>query len=331
MKDEFDWIKSITPQHSFQKELVAGIGDDAALWSVNEHMDQVVCVDTMVEGVHFTRDTLSSYQVGFKALAVNISDVAAMGGIPQFYLVSIAISPDWNEEELKEIYEGMNELAKTHKMDLIGGDTVSTKGPLVLTVTVIGKVEKGRKLLRSYAKPDDIVFLTGTTGESAAGLDLLLLKTRHAVFTDNEKKWIHQHQMPIPHIEQGRILANSGYRISLNDVSDGIASELNEIAESSNVTIHIQRDKLPVSSSFAELQENGRLTHQLYGGEDYVLVGTASIEDFVKLTEAFQQHSLSLYEIGKVGEAGKTAVYLHKKNEEPELLAKKGFNHFRER
>ncbi len=331
IKDEFDWIKSITPHHFFQKELVTGIGDDAALWSVNENMDQVVCVDTMVEGVHFTKDTLSPYQAGFKALAVNVSDIAAMGGIPQFYLVSIAISPDWKEEELKEIYEGMAELAKTSKMDLIGGDTVSTKGPLVLTVTVIGKVEKGRRVLRSNAKPGDIVFLTGTTGESAAGLHLLLEKTRHAVFTENEKKWIQQHQMPIPHIQQGRILAKSDFRISLNDVSDGIASELNEIAEASRVTIHIERDKLPVSSSLAELKGNDKLNHQLFGGEDYVLVGTAAEVDFLKLAAIFQQHSLPLYEIGKVGEAGKTAVYLLKKNEEPELLAKKGFNHFRER
>ncbi|MFG6497583.1 thiamine-phosphate kinase [Fictibacillus sp. UD] len=331
VKDEFDWIKSITPQHFFQKELVAGIGDDAALFSVSEHMDQVVCVDTMVEDVHFTRNTLSPYQVGFKALAVNVSDIAAMGGIPQFYLVSIAISPDWNEKELQEIYEGMAELAKTFHIDLIGGDTVSTKGPLVLTVTVIGKVEKGRHLFRSNAKPGDSVFLTGTTGESAAGLNLLLEKTRHSVFTDNEKQWVQQHQMPAPHIQQGRILAKSGFRVSLNDVSDGIASELNEIAESSGVTIHIQSGMLPVSPTFAELQENNRLTHQLYGGEDYVLVGTASKEDFVKLAAAFQQHSLPLYEIGKVGEADKTAVYLHKKDEEPELLEKKGFNHFRER
>ncbi|RGP35062.1 thiamine-phosphate kinase, partial [Pseudotabrizicola alkalilacus] len=82
MKDEFEWINSITPGHFFQKEVVQGIGDDAALWSVNEEMDQVVCVDTMVEGVHFTKNTLSPYQMGFKALAVNVSDIAAMGGIP---------------------------------------------------------------------------------------------------------------------------------------------------------------------------------------------------------------------------------------------------------
>lgn len=332
MNDEFEWIKSITPNHAYQKELLAGIGDDAALWSVDENMDQVVCVDTMVEGVHFTKDTLSPYQAGFKALAVNVSDIAAMGGIPQFYLVSIAISKEWDEEELQEIYQGMGDLAKNYKMDLIGGDTVSTKGPLVLTVTVIGKVEKGRRLLRSNAKSGDSVFLTGATGESAAGLHVLLEKTRHAVFTNNEETWIQQHQMPVPHVEQGRIFALSGFRISLNDVSDGIASELNEIAEASHVKIHIQKDKLPVSSSLSELPVDDRLNHQLFGGEDYVLVGTVSKGDFRKLASTFKKRSLPLYEIGEVGEAGSPEVYLHSdKVEKPERLTKKGFNHFRER
>jgi thiamine-monophosphate kinase len=299
---------------------------------VNEEMDQVVCVDTMVEGVHFTRDTLSSFQTGFKALAVNLSDLAAMGAIPQFYLVSIAIPQSWKEEELQEMYRGMAELAKGLQMDLIGGDTVSTKGPLVLTVTVIGKVEKGRHLLRCHAKPGDVVFLTGATGESAAGLHILLNRTRHSVFTKSEEAWTRQHQMPVPHVRQGRILAESGFRLSLNDVSDGIASELNEIAEASGVSIHIQKEKLPVSHALAEVPEDLRLEHQLFGGEDYVLVGTAMKEDFIELVKVFKQHSLFLYEIGNVEEAGNIEVYLHHENKhQPERLTKKGFNHFRER
>lgn len=332
LRDEFEWIKSITPASSFQKELVVGIGDDAALWTVDEGMDQVVCVDTMVEGVHFTRDTLSPYQIGHKALAVNLSDLGAMGAIPQFYLVSIAISKDWNEEVLQEVYKGMTDLANAYKTDLIGGDTVSTNGPLVLTVTVIGKVEKGKHLLRSNAKPNDVVFLTGATGDSAAGLSLLLEKKRHHVFNKEETPLIAQHQMPDPHIKQGRLLAQSGYRISLNDVSDGVASELNEIAEASNVAVHIDEDKIPFSAYLAQYPKNERLNHQLFGGEDYVLTGTIAKEDFKEIALIFKQHSLPLYEIGRVGEAGKAAVYLHRDHKrEPELLTKKGFNHFRER
>ncbi|WP_226537624.1 thiamine-phosphate kinase [Fictibacillus halophilus] len=332
LQDEFEWIKSITPDSSYQKELVMGIGDDAALWSVNKEMDQVVCVDTMVEGVHFTKDTLSPYQVGYKALAVNLSDLGAMGAIPQFYLVSIAIAKDWNAEELSEVYKGMAVLASKYKTDLIGGDTVSTKGPLVLTVTVIGKVEKGKSLLRKNAKPGDSVFLTGVTGESAAGLQLLLKNTRHHHFSSDEKQLILQHQMPAPHIEQGRILASSGFRISLNDVSDGIASELNEIAEASQVALHIDENKIPVSRLLARYPKNEQLNFQLYGGEDYVLTGTVNQDQFEPLSKLFQQHSLKIFEIGKVGEAGNAAVYLHRnENESPEQITKQGFNHFRER
>lgn len=332
LHDEFEWIKSITPDSFYQKELVMGIGDDAALWSVNKEMDQVVCVDTMVEGVHFTKDTLSPYQAGYKAFAVNLSDLGAMGAIPQFYLVSIAISKDWNEEELSEVYKGMADLALKYKTDLIGGDTVSTKGPLVLTVTVIGKVEKGKRLLRKNAKQGDSVFLTGVTGESAAGLQLLLKSTRHHHFSSDEQQMILQHQMPSPHIEQGRILASSGFRISLNDVSDGIASELNEIAEASQVTIHIDENKIPVSPLLARYPKNDQLKYQLYGGEDYVLTGTVAQDQFEPLSKLFQQYSLKIFEIGKVGEAGNAAVYLHRnENESPERIKKQGFNHFRER
>ncbi|MFE1246045.1 thiamine-phosphate kinase [Fictibacillus sp. NPDC058756] len=332
LHDEFEWIKSITPNSSFQKELVTGIGDDAALWSVNKEMDQVVCVDTMVEGVHFTKDTLSPYQVGYKALAVNLSDLGAMGAIPQFYLVSIAISKDWNAEELGEVYKGMASLASKYKTDLIGGDTVSTKGPLVLTVTVIGKVEKGKRLLRKNAEPGDSVFLTGVTGESAAGLKLLLEKTRHHHFNSDEEQLILQHQMPAPHIEPGRILASSGFRISLNDVSDGIASELNEIAEASQVTIHIDENKIPVSPLLVRYPKNEQLKYQLFGGEDYVLTGTVAQDQFEQLSILFQQHSSEIFEIGKVGEAGNAAVYLYRnENESSERITKQGFNHFRER
>ncbi|MDR7074988.1 thiamine-phosphate kinase [Fictibacillus barbaricus] len=326
LRDEFEWIKSIIPSHSHQKNLLMGIGDDAAIWSVDEDMDQVVCVDTMVEGVHFTRDTLSPAQIGHKALAVNLSDIAAMGAIPQFYLVSIAISPECTEEELHDLYEGMRKLADLYKTDLIGGDTVSTKGPLVLTVTVIGKVEKGKSLYRKNAEPDDVVFLTGITGESAAGLQLLLSKTRQYSFNEAETSLTSQHQMPQPHIKQGRLLAKSGFRTALNDVSDGIASELNEIAEASDVTIHIDEEKLPISSILKSLSKNERLTYQLYGGEDYVLVGTMAEKDFNQVVSEFDKSFLPLYKIGRVTERGETAVLI---NQEP--LTKKGFNHFRER
>ena len=123
MNDEFAFIASISSSKKNQASLVRGIGDDAAVYKGSDKEDEVVCVDTLVEGVHFRRDTLSPYQLGKKALAVNISDLAAMGANPIFYLVSIAVPSSWKESELTEIYKGMATLAGLYKMDLIGGDT----------------------------------------------------------------------------------------------------------------------------------------------------------------------------------------------------------------
>ncbi len=169
-------------QKNYQVSLIKGIGDDAAVYRGSAEMNEVVCIDTMVEGVHFRQDTLSPFQIGKKALAINMSDLAAMGAIPRSYLVSIAVSPEWSEEKLTEIYRGMSALAKRYGMDLIGGDTVSARAGLTLTVTAIGQVEHGRMLLREYARPGDVVFVTGTVGRSAAGLNLLEKKGMEADF-----------------------------------------------------------------------------------------------------------------------------------------------------
>lgn len=183
--------------------MIKGIGDDAAVYRGSAEMNEVVCIDTMVEGVHFRQDTLSPFQIGKKALAINMSDLAAMGAIPRSYLVSIAVSPEWSEEKLTEIYRGMSALAKRYGMDLIGGDTVSARAGLTLTVTAIGQVEHGRMLLREYARPGDVVFVTGTVGRSAAGLNLLEKKGMEADFSREEQALVLAHQEPTPQIKVG--------------------------------------------------------------------------------------------------------------------------------
>lgn len=325
MRDEFEWIKSISPSTHRQNSLIQGIGDDAALIK-GSAQDQIVCLDTMVEGIHFTKQTMSPFHTGYKALAANISDIAAMGGSPQFYLVSIAIPAEWREEELSQLYKGMAELAEEYEMDLIGGDTVSTKGPLVLSVTVMGQVEQGRKLLRSNAKPGDLVFVSGPVGDSAAGLSLLLEKSHHHTFTDFESELVREHQIPKPHVGAGRVLAQSNKRIALNDISDGIASEANEIAESSGVTISLQYDKLPRSEAISHYPEQQQEKWMLYGGEDYKLIGTMSPDDFPAVQEQCAKAGFTLTEIGKVSK-GEPCVMLDRGTEQ-EKLSKSGYNHF---
>lgn len=326
MNDEFEWLKKIKAGSHRNHNVIQGIGDDAALLKGKAETNQILCLDTMVEGIHFTKDTMEPFHIGYKALASNISDIAAMGGRPLYYLVSVALSNSWTETELLSIYEGMHHLADTYKMTLLGGDTVSTKDSLVLSITVIGEVEKNRKLLRSNARAGDIVFVTGMLGDSAAGLALLLKHTKKHPFTANEKKLILSHQMPRPHVEEGRLLAGSHSRISLNDISDGIASEANEIAEASGVTLTLFYDRLPKSGELADYLPEQQEQWILNGGEDYILMGTMPREIFRDMQRKFNENGMLLFEVGIVT-AGNPEVYLIK-NQERILLNKQGYNHF---
>ncbi|WP_100406128.1 thiamine-phosphate kinase [Bacillus solitudinis] len=329
MRDEFAFINRVTPSETYQPSLVIGVGDDAAIYKGSSEYDEVICVDTMVEGVHFRRDTLTPLQVGKKALVANISDLAAMGAIPAYYLVSIAIPSNWSENELIELYKGMSDIAKTYKMDLIGGDTVSTKDALILSVTVIGRVERGRTLFRSNAKPGDIVFVTGTIGGAAAGLDILFGKGLMGPFTENEQVLVRSHQEPLPQVQAGRIFACSKSRIALNDISDGVASEANEIAEASQVQLEIDLDTLPFPVAMNKCTRRQKLDWALFGGEDYQLIGTIDKKDYPTVVANCAQFGISLTKIGlvKEGEIGVFSV----SGEERLRLHKQGFNHFRRR
>ncbi|KAF1678674.1 MULTISPECIES: thiamine-phosphate kinase [Bacillus] len=324
--DEFDLIHNITPRTIHHSSVDVGIGDDAALYTAKHGVQEIVCVDTMVEDVHFTLHYSSPEDIGYKALAVNISDIAAMGGIPKFYLVSLAVPPKWTESEIKAMYEGMNELAKLYQMDLIGGDTVSTSDKLVVTVTVIGEVAKGRACLRSLARPNDIVFVTGEVGSSAAGLSILLEKTKLQNTAVDTDYFINRHKRPQPRVSVGKI-CSSFKRASLNDISDGLASELNEIAEASGVSIEIDESLLPVHSSLLKLHLSWK-EWALFGGEDYELTGTVSKEEWEVLKQECETRQLPITKIGHVREKTDSNVIL-KTDKTAMTLEKKGYNHFK--
>ncbi|QOY38546.2 thiamine-phosphate kinase [Anaerobacillus isosaccharinicus] len=326
IRDEFDFINKIKPKETQQSSLIKGIGDDAAVFKSDHRFDELICMDTMVEGVHFTKQTMTPFMIGFKALAVNISDIAAMGGMPTYYLVSIAVGEDWTEAELKEIYAGMSKLGNQYSMDLIGGDTVSSKQGLIITVTVCGKIEKGINLFRDNAKSGDLIFVVGELGASAAGLELLLKNGLEHPYTASEKMLLKAHQLPKPQVKAGRILANSGENISLNDISDGLASEANEIAEASKVDLHIHYEKIPRSKFLEGYPRDEQKRWCLFGGEDYFLIGTMSTEAYEKINQTFDQQGIMLSIIGEVT-SGTGAVYLTEHNKKEKLL-KQGFNHF---
>ncbi|WP_035101214.1 thiamine-phosphate kinase [Aneurinibacillus terranovensis] len=369
-RDEFELIGYLTAEEPLradgppvQSRVVVGNGDDAAVVSGRDGYDWVVCCDTMVEGIHFKRRTMMPYDIGWKALASNISDIAAMGGIPLFYLVSLGVSAEWSEEELKEMYRGMADIAAQHQMALIGGDTVASPGQLTITVTALGEVEKGRKLLRSNARPGDLVFVTGTVGDSAAGLQLLLKSeggaqgiaggtlansanpanatdpADSAGHVDGYYPLVVRHCRPEPQVKAGRLLADSGIRVALNDISDGLASEVWEMAEASQVKIVLEQSAIPLSGairSYAAECGQDMWPWVWYGGEDYQLVGCVPSEAKERLTLLFRDAGLPLYWIGRVGEKTGSVtefspVEVDDGHGKSSPLPKKGYNHFKGR
>src|SRR5690625_2458307 len=266
--NEFDLIKQIKPKYYKQPTLLKGIGDDGAIFnSQNKHT--VTAVDTFVENVHFTRETMSMFQMGYRSLAASVSDIAAMGAVPVFYLVSIIMPRTDTATIYEEIFNGMDSFARQYNMDLIGGDTVSGS-VLALSVTVIGYVEKDKIRYRHNAKNHDIVFVTGTLGDSQAGL-YLLQNEEHITKGDY---FIKRHQEPEPRVHFARKLS-ALKRMSLNDISDGIVNELYEIAGASKVNLLINESLIPKHESLAQFPKSLAKDWVYYGGEDFELVGTA--------------------------------------------------------
>ncbi|MFB4166044.1 thiamine-phosphate kinase [Alteribacillus sp. JSM 102045] len=326
-KDEFEWIREHTPKYHFQNSLLEGIGDDAAVYAADLEYNQLLCVDTMIEDIHFKKKTMSPEDIGHKALAVNISDIAAMGGIPVFYMVSIAVPATWSDKELKGIYKGMTDLGAQYQMDMIGGDTVSSPHNLMISIIVYGKVEKDAQLVRRNAKPGDYVFLTNPTGRSAAGLQLLLNKGRLSEFNETEKVLLAHHQKPIPKVAAGRTALKLHAGIALNDISDGLASEAFEIADASGTAIELFKNQIPVAEELLMFSDERYWKWILYGGEDFELIGTVNEKNWPKLQDAMKSEGMLIYEIGRVTE-GRPSVTLID-DDKKISLQKEGYNHFK--
>ncbi len=333
--DEFSLIREWTSRSAGQEDngLSVGIGDDAAVFSVSTGMEVVACCDAMVETVHFLRETMKPEDIGYKAVISNISDVAAMGGIARYALVSIAVSPKWSSNECKAVYDGIYEACDAYGVRLIGGDTVSAPDALHLSVTVMGEVERGKALRRSAARPGQLVFVSGQLGGSAAGLHLLLA-TRDAGKGVSEQ-WqplVAMHQRPLAQMKAGRLLLETGAAGALNDVSDGLASELWEIAEASGVSLTIDAARIPIAEvtrEYAAAVEKDPLDWALYGGEDYQLVGTVDAACSEMLAQRFADSGVPFTVIGRV-DAGNPAVWM-KNGQESVALHKSGYNHFNRR
>lgn len=319
--DEFSLINKIKPNYYRQSSLIKGVGDDAAVFRETQE-NLVTATDIFVEDIHFSRKTMNAEQIGYRLLAVNLSDLAAMGSHPLFYLVSIVVPNAW-KDEVPRIFAGMEELAKKYKMDLIGGDTVSGN-QLIISMNVIGKAKRNKVRYRSSAKPSDIVFVTGTLGDSMAGLCILQNKTH----CKNINYFINRHRYPRPRIEFALQLQNID-RIALNDISDGLASEAAEIATASKLDIMIEPSLIPTSEYFIQFSKDKQYKWKLYGGEDFELLGVTSPANWNDVLKAAKQTNTPVQKIGYADRQERddtSSVYLIEDGKK-KMIKNRGYTH----
>jgi len=308
--------------------VVVGIGDDAAALNVSSSALQLATTDMLIEGVHFDLSFTDYFSLGWKSAAANLSDIAAMGGLPRFCLTSLALPPRISVEHISEFYSGFSELLATHKTVLAGGDTCSSRNDFIISVTVLGEVKKNRMVTRAGAKAGDKVYVTNTLGDSAAGLELLKNRGKGPgarVQGSEIKKLIERHLRPVPRVEWGRKIALSGCASAMIDVSDGLSSDLSHICVQSNVGAVVYSGKIPFSKALfrsAGSLKKTPLHYALSGGEDYELLFTTPPAKIKRLLSL----NIPVTEIGEIARTG-GLIIVDDKNR-GRRLKPTGYNHF---
>jgi len=267
---------------------VVGIGDDGAVLDVPADRNLVVCTDTLVEGVHFPPSTRPA-AIGYKALAVNLSDLAAMGAEPCWFLMALTL-PFEDREWLDSFATGMAGLAAQARILLAGGDV--SRGPLSITITALGLVEKGRALVRSGATPGDLIVVSGRPGAAAYALKKLECGEIPAAVD------LAALEYPVPRLDLGRLL--NGVATSCIDISDGLAADLGHILEQSGAGAAVELEKLPCPASLTALSTQERWPLQLSGGDDYELCFTIPPESATALPGLSRSAGVELTVIGVI-------------------------------
>jgi len=273
---EFDIIARYFAKQVSRSDVLLGIGDDAAVLEVRADRKLVVAMDTIVAGVHFPAG-IDAEDIGYRAVAVNLSDLAAMGATPAWMTLSLSL-PEANETWLAGFAKGLFELAAKHEVALVGGDTL--KGPLVITVQIAGWVEPDRWLTRAGAQPGDLVFISGVPGEAAAGLAVI---QQHLPLDDSARHLTHRFLRPEPRISLGRHLRTVAS--AAMDVSDGLLTDLGKLCAASGCGAQIDIDALPQSPAMQQLfASDNCVDYALAGGDDYEILFTVPPQRLAEVT-----------------------------------------------
>ncbi|WP_395341006.1 thiamine-phosphate kinase [Ningiella sp. W23] len=328
--DEFSIIERYFKQaNSSRKDVIIGIGDDAAITQVPQGQYLATTTDTLLSGVHFLPDTLPD-AIAHKAIAANLSDLAAMGAEPSWISLSVCM-PNANDAWLSAFSEKVAQLCDYYSMQLIGGDMV--KGPLAVTITAQGFVPPESIITRTGAKPGDWLFLTGTVGDAAAGLAYLQNKIQIAE-QSKAQELSQRYFCPTPRVLVGTTLRRLAS--ACIDVSDGLLQDLQHVLDGSSENGHgvgaiVHLDRLPISqalgSSIVELEQ--ALAFACTGGDDYELLFTVSEEHRVSMETAMASYNLPITCIGQItGAASKLDLRLNEQPFSPSSFDKVGYQHF---
>lgn len=293
---ELEFVDYISKRFTSKKPVVKGIGDDCAILEYTKDKYMLLTCDMIIEGTHFSKNA-RPFQIGWKAAAVNITDVASMGGIPKYALVSCGIPKNKSMKFLKEVTKGIEEICKKFNILIIGGDT-NRSSKTVLNVMLIGEVEKKRVATRCGAKPGDLIFVTGALGEG---------KIKHLKF--------------VPRIKEARILVKNFKINSMIDLSDGLAMDLNRLAEASRVGARVYKSLIPLS------EESEPIARAIFLGEDFELLFTASLPESKKIIKRMgRRGDLPVTLIGEIVDR-RLGVRLVEEEGKLKTLKPKGFLH----
>jgi len=305
---------------------IIGIGDDCAVIPKGNSSSYLISTDALVENTHFILDKITPEELAYKAIGINISDIAAMGGTPLFLFISVGLKNSLSDNWLSKFIKSINKVANLFGVLVLGGDTVRAQKEFFINITVIGEALNKHIKYRVNAKANDIIAVTGILGDSKKGLDFILNNIEHK----NKKYFYKKHYKPYIYHEEGGFLAAKKSVTSMMDVSDGLKADLTKLCKASNVGAEVDVNKIPISNKL-EHYFNNKLKARLYaasGGEDYVLLFTVKAKYFKSLQEVYlNKFQNNIYEIGRILKHT-ASVKFYNENQEVSMDVPNEFSHF---
>jgi len=301
------------------RNILVDTGDDTAAWSPYETIE-LITTDTVVQGIHFTLDTISWHDLGWKSLAANISDIASMGGSPSYAVITLGLPGTTDISDIKELYRGIFAISDQYGVSIIGGDMVKAKEAFI-TIALTGSIHK-TPLMRTTASPGDLIAVSGYIGNSAGGLKLI--QESPVVSEEASQYLIKMHQQPIPQVSSGRLILDYGLTTAM-DISDGLSDDLSKLCLASGVSATLHLDQIPIHILLKSTFPNEYINLALYGGEDYHILFTGTHDKVAQIITKMPDGAAIIGEITHGVPGQVTLVY---QNGDQIVSSRKGWDHF---